>query len=30
MSNSNPAFARSLAFRESSLATPSADQLDEM
>ena len=30
MSNSNPAFSRSLAFRESTLATPSADQLDEM
>ena len=30
MSNSNPAFARSLAFRESTFATPSADQLDEM
>ncbi|MEK9599434.1 MAG: Bax inhibitor-1/YccA family protein, partial [Pontimonas sp.] len=30
MSNSNPAFARSLAFRENTLATPSAEQLDEM
>ena len=30
MSNSNPAFARSLAFRESTVATPSADQLDEL
>ena len=30
MSNSNPAFSRSLAFRESTMATPSADQLDEM
>ena len=30
MSNSNPAFARSLAFREITLATPSAEQLDEM
>ena len=30
MSNSNPAFSRSLAFRESTVATPNADQLDEM
>ena len=30
MSNSNPAFSRSLAFRESTVATPSADQLDEI
>ena len=30
MASSNPAFSRSLAFRESSVATPSADQLDEM
>lgn len=30
MSNSNPAFSRSLAFRESTVATPSTDQLDEI
>ena len=30
MSNSNPAFSQSLAFRDSSVGTPSAQQLDEM
>ena len=30
MSNSNPAFSRSLAFRESAVATPSATELDEL
>jgi len=30
MSNSNPAFSRSVAFRDSSVATPSAQTLDEL